>query len=109
MAASKPSALKNRRVVTPDPGLFESTDHPTTPPTTAKPARLKRTYHLPRETIKLLENFQITERDRTDVKPELSDLVDTAIRRMVAAGTSDSHTSENPDTEESRSPDTKPS
>ena len=85
MAASKTSAIKQRRV---SAGLFDRTDaeEPEGPqPAEVKSPRRKRTYHLSDETVLLLGDLQATEHRRTGTKPELSDLVDEAIRQYVTA------------------------
>ncbi len=45
--------------------------------------RSKRTYYLSRETVDILDRIQFEEKVRTGEKPELSDLVDEAIRMFA--------------------------
>ena len=85
MGRSKPSAIQQRRV---SAGLFESTatEEPVVEEVVEpRSPRRKRTYHLSDETVLLLGDLQATEHRRTGEKPELSDLVDEAIRQYVTA------------------------
>ncbi len=79
--ASKPSAVKNRRVSS---RLFERTDEPdpVKPAVVEKPARVKRTFHLDRDAVLLLEELQVQRHRATGSKPELSQLVTEAIRLL---------------------------
>ena len=45
--------------------------------------RSKRTYYLSRETVDILDRIQFEEKVRTGEKPELSELVDEAIRMFA--------------------------
>ena len=89
MAQNKQSPIMSRRV--PKAGLFESTADPVpevkpipTEQTDRGPSR-RRTYLLSDETVLMLGDFQAAEHRRTRVKPDLSEIVDEAIREYVTA------------------------
>lgn len=103
---TKESAIRSRRVSS---GLFESTAEPeaTAKPVVAPvveqapdpvdrgPSR-RRTYLLSDETVLMLGDFQAREHRRTRVKPDLSEIVDDAIREYVAARLEDTDADKKP-------------
>lgn len=66
-----------------------------TGPREAKPKvdRIKRTFHLDKDKVLLLEKLQVARFEQSGVKPELSSLVGEAIALLSAAGPVDSQTS----------------
>ena len=64
--------------------LFERTDEPGSikPAVVEKPSRVKRTFHLDRDAVLLLEELQVKRHRTTGSKPELSHLVTEAIRLL---------------------------
>lgn len=90
--ASKTSAVKNRRMSS---GLFDRTDEPepAKPAAVEKPARVKRTFHLDRDAVLLLEELQVQRHRATGSKPELSHLVTEAIRLLGQSDHADAQAS----------------
>lgn len=77
--ARKESPLASRRI---GGGLFERTDTAAAETEAAKPARIKRTFHLEPDTVLLLDELQLAQHRATGKKPELSTLVSEAIRLL---------------------------
>lgn len=77
--ARKDSPVSSRRI---GGGLFERTDTAAAEPEPAKPARIKRTFHLEPDTVLLLDELQLAQHRSTGKKPELSTLVSEAIRLL---------------------------
>ena len=63
------------------PEMSEQEDVPTSPQ--KKPKRTKRTYYLPDEVIISLGELQLKRHRETGTKPEASELVEEAIRKLV--------------------------
>jgi hypothetical protein len=70
-------------------GLFDSTAEPVEeergPEKPDRGPSRRRTYLLSDETVLMLGDFQAQEHRRTRVKPDLSEIVDEAIREYVSA------------------------
>ncbi len=49
-----------------------------------RPRRLKRTYYVREETDRILKKVQMARYEETGREPELSDLVDEAIRKLAS-------------------------
>jgi hypothetical protein len=65
-------------------GYFQKTEEQPDIRPAEKPKRIKRTWYVSEETDRMLKRIQLSRYEETGTEPELSDLVEEAIKKLAS-------------------------